>query len=287
MTTMGLRHALVVVAVIAAPLRPAHAEDARVAAARTAYEAQEQERTLSVLAPATLAALGDHDRAAALRLIGCAHMVLGERDAAITAFRESFALEPDAALEADLASPDARSLFEVARGEWRAALVTDMAHHADDVARLQVAVKAPAKGRGGEPIAVGVTLVDPAQLAARVELGYRRRGQAGYTLMTQRVARPLVPVTFAIPADATESSKPFVLEYHVTVRHTTGLDLRRDGDPDRPHVIDVAAGHKPRWYQSWWVRGAIAAGVVGLAAGGYLLYRSIDVGPQDVVVHPP
>jgi hypothetical protein len=91
-------------------------------------------------------------------------------------------------------------------------------------------------------------------------------------------------VHFAIPADVTESARSFALEYHVTVRHETGLDLRRDGDFDRPHVIAIDAGHRPRWYESWWVRGAFALGVVGLGTGAYLYYRAQDVGPQHVMV---
>ena len=82
----------------------------------------------------------------------------------------------------------------------------------------------------------------------------------------------------------TEAERAFTLEYHVALRHRTGFDLRRDGDADHPHVIAVAAGHTPRWYELWWVRGVIAAGVAGLGVGGYLYYRSIDVGPQDVVI---
>jgi hypothetical protein len=261
----------------------ARAEDARLATARVAYQEQDQERTLEVLTPA-LPQLDVRDRAAALRLIGCAHMVLGDRAAAIAAFRDSFALEPDAALEPQLASPDARNLFEVARGEWRGALVTEMDRHAEDVKRVVLAVDAPSGSRGGHPIAIGVRLQDPAHVAARVELAYRRRGQPNFTLMTQGVRVPIGPISFSIPADATESARPFVLEYHVTVRHETGFDLRRDGDADRPLVLAVAAGHRPRWHESWWVRGAFALGVIGLGAGGYLLYRSADVGGQRVVV---
>lgn len=287
---MSWRLATLAVTVVVAIAAPSLARaDARseppLAAALAAYQAQDYARAIAILTP-ELATLDEHDHAAALRLIGCAHTVDGDRDAAIAAFRASFALEADAALEAALASPDTRSLFEIAHGEWRAALVTDMEHHAEDLAKLSVAVDAPARARGGQPITIGVALTDPASLAARVELSYRRRGQPTFTLLAQRLRPPLGPIRFAIPAEATEATRPFVLEYHVTVRHSTGLDLRRDGDPDHPKLIDVSAGHRPRWYQSWWVRGAFAIGVVGLAAGGYLLYRSLDVGPQDVVVNP-
>jgi hypothetical protein len=268
--------------VLAAVAGRAHAEDARIADALHAYQAHDQERTIALLAP-LVPALHDHDRAMGLRLLGCAHMVLGDRPAAIAAFRQAFAIEPDTALELAIASPDARSLYEIARGEWRAALVTEMEKRADDVRRIALVVSAPSRSRGGQPIAIGVKLEDPAHLASRVELAFRRRGQPTFTQFTQRFDAARA-ITFAIPADATESASPFALEYHVTVRHETGLDLRRDGDPDRPHVIAVGAGHRPRWHESWLVRGAFALGVVGLAAGGYLYYRSLDVGGQHVTI---
>jgi hypothetical protein len=264
----------------------AQAEARGVAAARAAYEAQDQQRTLALLAPLLASAtLDDHDRATALRLAGCAHMVLEDRPAAVAAFRASFAFEPDAALEPPLASSiDARSLFEVARGEWRAALVNEMEDHAAELAQLALDVRAPGHARGGQPIAIAVEVSGPTQLLSRVELSYRRRGQGTFTLLSHRLAPTVTSAQFVIAAEATDSARPFVLEYHVTLRHPTGFDLRRAGDPDHPRLIAIAAGHQPRWYDSWWVRGAIGIGVVGLAASGYLLYRSIDVGPQRVVL---
>ncbi|MEO8552658.1 MAG: hypothetical protein ABI678_21925 [Kofleriaceae bacterium] len=276
-----MRNVLAMIAVMGFAT-PASADDARLVAARIAYDNLEQGHVLELLAPALAGSLADHDRASALRLAGCAHMVLGDRPAAVASFRASFAIEPDAALEPQIASPDARSLFEIARGEWRAGLVPVMEAHATELARLRLAVRAPTTARGGEPLAIGIELVDPAKLVARVELSFRRRGQSEFTAMT---ARPTAAgaLGFEIAPTVTSSPRDYTFEYHVTLRHQSGFDLRRDGDADHPHVIAIAAGHPPRWYEQWWVRGAIAVGVVGLAAGGYLAYRSIDVGPQDVV----
>jgi hypothetical protein len=147
-----------------------------------------------------------------------------------------------------------------------------------------LAVHAPAQARGGQPIAIAVDVAGPAQLLSRVELSYRRRGTSAFTLVSHRLAPPAARARFVIAAGSTESASPFVLEYHVTLRHPSGFDLRRDGDADHPRLIAIAAGHQPRWYDSWWARGAIGLGVVGLGASGYLLYRSIDVGPQAVVL---
>jgi hypothetical protein len=252
--------------------------------ARAAYDNLEQQRVVEMLPPPTIAKLGDRERASALRLLGCAHMVLGDRIAAIASFRESFALEPDAALEPGIASPDARSLFEVARGEWRAALVAEMEGHALELSKLQLTVHAPDRGRGGEPLEISVGLVDATQLVSRIELSFRRRGHSELSQMTMR---PHAQVTFTIAPQLTSSPTPFAFEYYVTLRHQSGFDLRRYGDADHPHVIEIAAGHPPqplRWYDSWWVRGAIAVGVVGVGFGGYVAYRSIDVGAQNVVI---
>ena len=100
--------------------------------------------------------------------------------------------------------------------------------------------------------------------------------------MTERLVAP--DLVFSIPSDVTETAAPIVLEYHVVLRHETGFDLSRFGDADHPRTIAIAPGHRPRWHESWWARGAIAAGVIGLAAGGYFIYRSIDVGGQPVVI---
>jgi hypothetical protein len=137
--------------------------------------------------------------------------------------------------------------------------------------------------RGGEPFAIAVDIDDPAALVARAEMSYRRRGQGEFTMMTARLERPQ-PLAFSIPAEVTESAHDFVLEYHVTLRHRSGFDLRRDGDADHPRTIEVEAGHVPRWYESWWFRGAVAAAVIGLGAAGVIAYEAHDVGPQHVVV---
>lgn len=281
------RGAVWIGAVVAVWSTRAFAEDRRITEARAAYQAQEPDRTATLLTPLlATTSLDEGDRAAALRLAGCAHMVLGERAAAIARFRESFALEPDAALEPSLASsPDARGLFEVARGEWRAALVTEMEGHAAEIAKLGLVTQAPTGARGGTPLVIAVKFVDATHLVSRVELGYRRRGQDAFTLLAHRIAKPATaPLRFSISAEATASSTPFVLEYHVTLRHRTGYDLRRDGDPDRPHVMSIAPGRIPRWHDSWLVRSMVGLGVVGLGVGGYLFYRSLDVGPQSVAV---
>jgi len=275
--------AVIAIVVLVCIGRDARAEDRRILDARTAFEAQEQEKAIALLAPVlTDTSLDDHARATALRLDGCAELVLGNKDAAIARFTESFALEPDSPLEPDLAqSPYSTSVFELARGQWRAALVTDMQAHAAEIAAVKLAVTAPKVAHGGEKVPIDIAITDPAKLVARVELSYRHRGVAAFTTMT---TRPAAPLRLEVPAEATASANPFVLEYHVTLRHQSGFDLVHDGSRERPHQIGVSAGHVPRWHESWWVRGAFAAGVIGLGAGGYLFYRSIDVGPQHVVV---
>jgi len=215
-------------------------------------------------------------------LKGGAHLALGHREDAVAAFIASFEFEPDAALEPQIeASPDARSLFQVARGQWRAQLVPAMEALAGDIAKLRLHVTAPAQAHGGEPVRISVDLVDPARLVR----ARRGRVSPAWWWRVHVVRAPAEPqLAFDVPAAETESEHSFVLEYHVALRHQTGYDLARDGDASHPHVIAVAAGHQPRWYELWWVRGAIAAGVVGLGAGGYLYYRSLDVGAQDVVI---
>src|SRR5262245_16428771 len=100
---MAVMRAALVFALVLVAARTARAEDARIAAARAAYFNGDHDKTVAALTP-ILPSLREPERARALRLIGCAHMVLGDRPAAIRAFRESFALEADAALDPDLAT---------------------------------------------------------------------------------------------------------------------------------------------------------------------------------------
>jgi hypothetical protein len=278
--------ALLALSGVLADARDAAAEDARVHAAREAYIAQQLERTIELVdGVLTMTTLDEHDRASALRLAGCAYMVLGDRTTAVAKFRESFGLEPDASLERHLASsPDARSLFEIARGEWRAALVSEMEDHAADIAKVQIEPRVPNAARGGTPVDLDFRIEDPARLVSRVELSYRRRGQDAFTRASERFTGQVTPLRFTIPSDLTESADPFLFDYYVTLRHHSGFDLKRYGDADHPHAIAISAGQRKRWHESWLVRGAIAAGLASLGAGGYFIYRSIDVGPQHVVI---
>jgi hypothetical protein len=282
---IGTVRALLVVVVVALLPHLAAAENPNLIAARQQYQAGEQERALAILSPLlTSTTLDEHERASALRLAGCAESVLGHEDAALARFVAAFAFEPDEPLERALETVDLRELYERARGEWRNAFITATSAHATELAQISVAVDAPARAVGGEPLAIAVHFVDPGHFVSRVELAFRRRGVDNYTLLAQRVPASLA---FAIPAAATESERGFAFEYRVTLRAQTGFDLAHAGDANHPRVIQIAAGHVPRWHEHWWVRGLLGTAVLALGAGGYLAYRSIDAGPQHIEVHPP
>jgi hypothetical protein len=275
--------ALLVIGLALLP-RLARAEDPRLAQARVEFEAGEQERTLSLLAPLLAGTtLDDHEHASALRLAGCAEMVLGHEPAAIARFEEAFKYEPDEPLEHKLETVDSRALYERARGAWRDAFLASTSAHATELTQIAATVDAPARAVGAEPLAIAVHVVDPGHFVHRVELAFRHRGADTYTLLTHRVPNTLA---FTIPAEATESERDFALEYHVTLRAQTGVDLAHAGDANHPRVVEVAAGHIARWHEHWWVRGLLGTAVVALGAGAYLAYRSIDVGPQHIEVGP-
>ena len=92
--------------------------------------------------------------------------------------------------------------------------------------------------------------------------------------------------TLAIPGELTASRTPYTLELHVQVRHRSGVSLRREGEPDKPLSIAVAAGEVPvatPITRRWWFWASL--GVVAIGTG-LLVREVIDVGPQHVVIHP-
>lgn len=218
----------------------------------------------------------------ALRLKGSALVVLGRTDEAEATFIRIFAIDPNFELPDDT-SPRVLAVFRPVRATWQVAeekrLATELG---PALAQLHLAVKLPAKAKGGRPLAVTVELTDPSAIASSLLLFYRRAQDQPYSTLTA-VARDGT-TSLTIPETFTASPKQYTLELYVRVRHRSGLTLRQEGTPERPVTLAVGAGQVPRptpIYKKWWLYGILTAGV-GLVVT--VLVLAVDAGPQDIVV---
>lgn len=275
-----------VIALVFALAAPAHAGGAEsVARARAAWSELEYERVVEAANAALASAdLPDTDRVEALRLLGSALVILDRAADADAAFARIFAVNPDYTLPANT-SPRIRAVFDPARARWQVEEQQRLATQlGPQLAALRLHLELPRSPRGGLPIVIGVDLADPSKVASAIILAHRRAGESYYTLATVP-ARP-GRSTLAIPGELTASRTPYTLELHVQVRHRSGVSLRREGEPDKPLSIAVAAGEVPvatPITRRWWFWASL--GVVAIGTG-LLVREVIDVGPQHVVIHP-
>ena len=275
-----------VIALVFALAAPAHAGGAEsVARARAAWSELEYERVVEAANAALASAdLPDTDRVEALRLLGSALVILDRTADADAAFARIFAVNPDYTLPANT-SPRIRAVFDPARARWQVEEQQRLATQlGPQLAALRLHLELPRSPRGGLPIVIGVDLADPSKVASAIILAHRRAGESYYTLATVP-ARP-GRCTLAIPGELTASRTPYTLELHVQVRHRSGVSLRREGEPDKPLSIAVAAGEVPvatPITRRWWFWASL--GVVAIGTG-LLVREVIDVGPQHVVIHP-
>jgi hypothetical protein len=275
------------IVVIAAIGRPAAADDDPAVAGVLA--AWQDGNTAEVIARADRAlavtALAPADRITILELRGAALAVDGRPGDATAAFKQVFALDPDAELASYLRSPSLRAMFEAARGAWRAETETFMReHHAGEIEQIRVDLKPPAVPRGGQTLVFEIALKDPGNLGRRILFSYKRRNSTDYTTLAERASAHL---RFSIPEQLTESRARYVLDYHLVLRADNGYDLAALGDLQKPRSLEVAAGLRPGppapVYRRWWFWTGI-----GAASGliGFVIYRARDVGPQRGVSFP-
>lgn len=277
----------VAVVVVALATRGAAAEPATqlVARAQAEWDEQEYEKVIAVADQLLAGAdASPQQRVEALRLKGSALVVLDRPDDAANAFERLFVIDPDYELPPK-SSPRILQVFAPARAKWQVAEEQRLAIELGPAWRaLVMHVHLPEHPRGGRPIEISVDLADPSTIADRILLSRRRHG-AGYYTTTEQRARA-GKLAFTISADDTASESPYSLELHVQAKHRSGVALRREGTPDQPIRIDVAAGSVPRpspITHRWWFWTGIVAVVVG---GAFLVDQTISVGPQRIVARP-
>jgi len=253
--------------------------------AASAWSEYEYERVVEAAETALASPdLTAKDRVEALRLRGSALIILERAPDAEAVFAKIFALDPDYTLPANT-PPRIRSVFDPARARWQVAeqerLSTELG---SQLAALELRVELPRSPRGGRPIVIGVDLADPSHVASSIILAHRRAGEGYYTLATVP-ARP-GHSALTIPGELTASRTPYTLELHIQARHRSGVTLRREGEPDKPLSLSVAAGQVPTSTpitRRWWFWASI--GVVAIGTG-LLVREAVDVGGQTVEIHP-
>ncbi len=221
-------------------------------------------------------------RVEVLRLKGSALIVLDRPDDAAHVFDQLFAIDPDYDLPPK-SSPRLLAVFAPARARWQVAEQQRLATELGPSLRaLAMRVRLPQHPRGGRPLQIDIELADPQAISDRIVLSRRRRGAGGYYTTTEQRARAGA-MSFTISAEDTASPTPYTLEFHVQAKHRSGVALRREGTPEAPLALDIAAGTVPRaspiTHRWWFWAGIVAVGV----GGAFLVDQAISVGPQRVV----
>ncbi|RMH16425.1 MAG: hypothetical protein D6701_08950, partial [Gemmatimonadetes bacterium] len=131
---------------------------------------------------------------------------------------------------------------------------------------------------GGLPIAFDYRLEDPRGAVTRVEVRYRRQGDAQYSaLPLERTSGRWVG---QIPGEWSENEEGFVFEYYVATWGVGEQPLLVQGGAEKPLRADVAPGEvgdAVPFYQSYWFWGVTGAAVTAvtvaaLGSAGALLY---------------
>jgi len=273
--------AVLALALCAPAVAQASAAKDALAAAERSWNELEFELTLAS-AERVLAIPGavKRERLEALRLKGSALIVLEKKEEAIAAFELMFALDPEYELP-ESTSPRILEVFRPARAAWQVKVQEKLAIElGESYGALKLVVDVPRSAVGGRAVVVKVTLTDPGKIASQIVLGYRRRGQRFYSTLTARAQAGVIELT--IPGSFTESSEAYLIELYVRARHSSGGALRRQGEPDAPIVVQMAAGQVPTRtpiYKKWW----FWAGVAGVAvSSGLLIYNARDIGAQQI-----
>lgn len=248
--TYRARWALLLASALAAAAAPVHAQDL-IAEAEEAYLNVDFEATLRLSSEALESGrLGPDQVTRVYELIGVAAAANGDEDEAREAYKKMLALEPESAVDTNLA-PRLRAPFMEARGFWS----TRSASFSVE-ARL---VRAQAGLR--------IVLSDPIDMAARVRVLTRVEGEL--TAMNETVfdaeESRLVEVEGLPDADR--------IEYVVQVLDTHGNRIAELGNEDEPNVVGrdprpiVIGGDDDEGLPLWvWgiIGGAVAAAAVGV-----------------------
>lgn len=225
--------------------------------------------------------LTDEQLAEMYRLLGLAHLYLGNETKARDAFEKLLQARPDYELP-KATPPKIRTLYARIKDDIRKRRVRP----------VTLTVSGVPEQAAGQAVTVEARIDDLA-LGARAKLFFRRSGVQNYSstdFVRDRADRSMYRAT--IPAfELPEEVASYDLEYYVEVADAAQRRLAGRGDPFTPLSFKVAAkaapeeAEKPKaWYQNPWVWVGIGAGVAAVSTGAVILATQRPTGTLPITI---
>lgn len=216
-------------------------------------------------------------------LTGAAAAIIGDPDTAQTLFIELLKREPSFALPEE-AEPKVQAPFHAAEARvQQERLELEARERAALIAAMRINGGAQqADPTGGQTLAFGFELADPAASAVGMDLSFRHGGESAYNVLPLE-RTPTGGWTGELPGQLTSSSEDYVLEYYVQSHAADGSPLVAMGSATSPIAINVARGrfetHRP-FYKSPWFWVATAVGVASAGVATYLILHNSSSLPK-------
>lgn len=225
--------------------------------------------------------LTDDQLAELYRLLGLAHLYLGNEDRARGAYEKLLQARPDYELPKGT-PPKIRTIYGRIKDDIRKRRVRP----------VTLTVAGVPEQRPAQAVTVEARIDDMA-LGAKAKLFYRRSGAQNYSsidFLRDRGDRSLYRAT--IPAfEVPEEAAAYDLEYYVEVADAAQRRLAGRGDPFSPLTFRVLAkvvvdeGEKPKaWYQNPWVWVGIGAGAAAVTTGAVILATQRPTGTLPITI---
>lgn len=225
--------------------------------------------------------LSDEQLAELYRLLGLAHLYLGNEDKARDAFEKLLQARPDYELP-KATPPKIRTLYARIKEDIRKRRVRPVTLTVAGVPEQMPGLAVTVESR-----------IDDMALGAKAKLFYRRSGAQNYSsidFLRDRTDRSIYRAT--IPAfELPEESAAYDLEYYVEVADAAQRRLAGRGDPFTPLTFRVNAKvateetEKPKaWYQNPWVWVGIGAGAAAVTTGAVILATQKPTGTLPITI---
>lgn len=228
--------------------------------------------------------LTDDQLAEAYRLLGLAHLYLGNEDSARLAYEKLLQARPDYELPKS-APPKIRSLYARIKEDVRKRRVKP----------VTLSFEAPTEVPGGQPLRLPVHIEDLA-LGAKPRLFFRRSGKEAYSsvdLVKDKGTK--TEFTANVPAfELPEETEAYAVEYYLEVADAAQRRLAGKGDAFNPSSFKVRARQEVAaapaveasspWYKSPWLWVGLGVAVAAGATTGVVLATQNQTGTLPITV---
>lgn len=217
------------------------------------------------------------------RLLGLAHLYLGNESSAREAYEKLLQARPDYELPKS-ASPRIRNLYARIKEDIKKRRVRPVTITAEPLTDVE----------GGQPVEVKAKVEDLA-LGSKAKLYYRRAGAQAYSSVDfarergqKDQFRATLPA-YELPSEATG----YEVEYYLEVADAAQRRLAGKGDAYNPLRFTVKGSEEivkrdeeRHWYQNPWVWVGAGALVAAAGAGTYFLLNQRQTGSITITVRP-